>query len=1063
VAQSKQHRPWRLLVVALTLVAVAIIGYALHPLLIRSPDRLLAEAYTERRTLELRIEGAHYAPVRFEAKTLASSLDQPQPFLQAEARIGHLMQQQPDIPTLLSARGRARLLKWSYETAIIDLQQALDSEQTSTVVLNDLASAHFERAESERRFSDYGIAFELQSRALQTQPDNLVVLFNRAITAERLFLFERCFEDWEHYLRLDPSGEWSNEARVRLGRVQKQFESHEQRTHEPLLTPAQFVEEVTASNPLTWNLVEPRIEQYLSKAITDWLPAAFPPGGDTPLSIATRRSLKTLAVILRKRHGDSWLTEVLPIQVTPRFRKAVVALSRAARADNVSEDFASGRKESILAAKLFRSEGNTAGAIRAQFEEIYALHFSDAGPECVRKISLLSPFAIARPYPWIQVQLKLEKKVCLNIESALGPSRDSAGEALNAADSARYAALSLRAIGFLGDAERVAGRRRAVWELCNEGLRRYWAGLTQATPGYNLYILAKDTAEEEELWNLDIALSRQALRLISPAETPLTQAALHAYIALIATRIHSVQIAQDSLSRANQLLSTAPQTEATENYRVGIGVDLARIETLLGHPQSALARLADISAQISTISNDTIAAEYYRTLGGAQADAGDLRASEAALQVAVLLAEEQRVSLKTEVDRISWAHDSVDSYAQLVEAKVASQDSMGALAIWEMFRDAGLRHATIRARNSSLGTSILNPQVDLLRLAMLEEMNLAKGCLLFPADRAVITYALLSHGLAIWLCDERGVTYRWVGKDPAQIRSLARRFAELCATPTSPLVAIRTFAQQLHRILIAPVADRLRPGATLVIDADEALSGIAFQALLDMQGQYLAWRHPLVYSLGLRYLATLNENDPPFTSDMKTLAVAGTAIGQGAELRPLADAVAEATSVGSRFHHSRLLAGNEASLAAVRAGLLHSEIFHFAGHAGTMTGRKGLLLASDTKRERTSVFDSSVLEGDSLPSVRLAVLSACSTESGSRGNMLDSESLALAFLRAGVPHVVATRWDVDSASSAALMRLFYDELLSGEPVAKALADAETRIRERAAHPYYWAAFDAFGM
>jgi len=90
------------------------------------------------------------------------------------------------------------------------------------------------------------------------------------------------------------------------------------------------------------------------------------------------------------------------------------------------------------------------------------------------------------------------------------------------------------------------------------------------------------------------------------------------------------------------------------------------------------------------------------------------------------------------------------------------------------------------------------------------------------------------------------------------------------------------------------------------------------------------------------------------------------------------------------------------------------------------------------------------------------VLDACSTEKDPGESALASESLVHYFVDANVPHVVATRWNVDSASSAALMRAFYTAMLVGRRVPEALAIAETEIGSQSPHPYYWAAFDAFG-
>jgi hypothetical protein len=60
--------------------------------------------------------------------------------------------------------------------------------------------------------------------------------------------------------------------------------------------------------------------------------------------------------------------------------------------------------------------------------------------------------------------------------------------------------------------------------------------------------------------------------------------------------------------------------------------------------------------------------------------------------------------------------------------------------------------------------------------------------------------------------------------------------------------------------------------------------------------------------------------------------------------------------------------------------------------------------------------------------------------------------------------VVASRWNVDSQATSRMVACFYKQLLAGASVAESLRSAGESIRETAgwSHPYYWAAFSAFG-
>ena len=450
-----------------------------------APRRLLDRAYSNQRRLELRIPGADHAEFQAGQERTVSAFERPEALLEVQARMAAQLQKRPDDPSLLDFSGEASLLTWSYDSAITSLQQALNSDSRSPELLNDLATGYFERGEAEHRFEDYGLAFELESQALQAEPRNPVFLFNRAITGERLFLFKQCFEDWENYLRIDPSGSWSEEARNRLASARDRFESHQGRTRTPLLSEEAFSKKIDPFDQATWMPAEARIDQYLDLALTAWMPDAFPSDKGAPKSLAAKNALAALAAILRKKHNDSWLQDLLSESAIHNIGNPVTVLSQAMTADNITEDFALGSQKSIEATRRFTQQGNLPGALRARFEEIYALHFSDAGGKCLHAISALRPELSKKPYSWLNIQLQLEEKICLVDEDVLGASSDIAQNAVEAALEAHYPKLHLRALGFLGDAERLEGKKLAAWRHSREALQEYWAGSTDDVSGYN--------------------------------------------------------------------------------------------------------------------------------------------------------------------------------------------------------------------------------------------------------------------------------------------------------------------------------------------------------------------------------------------------------------------------------------------------------------------------------------------------------------------------------------------------------------------------------------------------
>ena len=337
-------------------------------------------------------------------------------------------------------------------------------------------------------------------------------------------------------------------------------------------------------------------------------------------------------------------------------------------------------------------------------------------------------------------------------------------------------------------------------------------------------------------------------------------------------------------------------------------------------------------------------------------------------------------------------------------------------------------------------------------------------------DETVVAYAEFREGLAAWVFGARGIKVEWVSVKAEVLDGVARRFAEECADPSSDMTSLRRDGRQLYDWLVAPVERRLAPGHTLVIEPDTGMAGVPFQALVDGRGQYLGERFPVVFSLGLGFTQQLR-NEPRILASQRALVVgAPAATGELAtRVAPLPDAAREAREIASRFHNATLLLGAQATLEAVERDLPGAEVFHFSGHSLASATHSGLLLASNENPQAeqdssSAIFDVTRLRPNQLGRCELVVFSSCSTMRIVQQGAVDPKGLVRGFLRAGVPHVVASRWNVDSAGTTTFMSAFYSALLGGGTVSAAIQAAATQIRNSPGmnHPYYWAAFSSFG-
>ena len=273
-------------------------------------------------------------------------------------------------------------------------------------------------------------------------------------------------------------------------------------------------------------------------------------------------------------------------------------------------------------------------------------------------------------------------------------------------------------------------------------------------------------------------------------------------------------------------------------------------------------------------------------------------------------------------------------------------------------------------------------------------------------------------------------------------------------------------ARQLYDWLIAPLADRLDPSRTLVIEPDGAVGASPLQALIGPDFHYVGERFAVTVASSLadyQHRASAG----PVKSSSRALVVADP--GLGTEMTkafpPLPGTMSEGRSVANRFHGSVLLSGREATLSGVEQHRATAEVFHFAGHGFSNAGNGGLLLSPGEGIDRgAGVLDGMAMAHQDWGRCRLVVLSACSAGTGEARGPVNPESLVRGLLWAGVARVVASRWNMDTQSGVPFMEQFYTSVLSGDDTAAALQHAARRLRQDVAtsHPYFWAGFQSFG-
>ncbi len=1045
---------WRLAVPTVVAVVLSIAAwFEFRSTPIAEVNGLIAEAYSERRLAEVRVAGAKFAPIGADR----GEENEPQALKDANSLIGHKLISNPEDPTWLDAKGRAELIALHYDAAIETLSRAVKLKPESGQIMTDLATALYLRASANpERKIDYGTAIDYFTRALAKMPDDPIALYNRALANSAMHLYEPAMEDWQHYLMIDPSGEWSSEVRRKLDEVQEKVKKKQSSLQDPLIAPGDVGKDVS-STELEQKL-ESRVEDYLQLSSKEWLPRAFPEHREGSAPGSVRELLEALARVARKKHDDYWLTDVLDAGHKPDFNSAVSHLAAATKA-NETGDYAGARREAHQARKLFRSAGSVAGELKAETDEIYSYHLLYDGRHCVQFARELTRRLASHKYRWLEAQATLEAANCDYLTGDFGNARAALDRGTSAAKNANYIGLYLRGLGFQADSAASIGDPRKGFALASSGLELFWSGRGDLMKGYNLYTALDTAADDLRLPNLQLAIWHQATSLIDLHPDLVQRAMAHRWFGNSAYLANRNDIAEREFATASRLFGESPQTEATARGQMDAEIWLAGLEARKGDFARADARLDGVRNRLVSAPSFATEIGYYTTRADLCLRRNDPQATEVSLRSAVFLAEWGLNSLVTSEDRREWVSQTDRTYRTLVWWKIHQGDSTGALELWEWYKGAEYRIPKLGSSPNSGLNSSAPPDASqappvAVPTAVADQLQRLRG-------KSVVTYVLFPDGLAAWIYDDRGIFFHWVPS--SGLEALVAGFERLCSTRGSKLNELRSAGHSLYELLITPLEGDMQQDRALAFELDATLSAIPMEALVDKTGHYLIEKTVLTITPGL-YQSLHLRSESAVTAASRALVVS-VPVTADEGFPPLLDAESEAESVASSFNSAKWLKGSSATLSEVRRDLTKSAVFHFAGHAVALPERSGLLLAEhDPQTQRAVFIGADSLTTDNLKQLQLAVLSACHTWPAAESMTSGTEDLTKSLLRAGVPHVIASRWRVDSTQTSQLMRQFYGQLLTGTDIPSALRSAQLKLafEPASSHPFYWAAFGVQG-
>ena len=363
---------------------------------------------------------------------------------------------------------------------------------------------------------------------------------------------------------------------------------------------------------------------------------------------------------------------------------------------------------------------------------------------------------------------------------------------------------------------------------------------------------------------------------------------------------------------------------------------------------------------------------------------------------------------------------------------------------------------------------------------------------LLDADTALVAYTAGEKRSIVWWIERDTLVVHQGLPSRAELEALANELYDLLSRrpQTRQRGRVEDRLEELGRILLGPLGNRLGRVRRVAVVADEVLQALPFAALpVPGSGEPLVEHHAVVQLPSASLEAELRTRQQSRPKPPKIMAGFGDPVfgpsderfpqedgkprragDRRSEIPRLPKSLREVEAVRELVPaaKSRWFIGFEANVrAAMDPDLAHYRYIHFATHALANPENPNLsgLQLSPFDAQGRALPEGGLLPFYEVYNLRfpadLVTLSACRTVDGPRVRGEGRLGMSRSFLYAGATRVLGTLWNVDDRDAADLMTLFYEFLLrDGKSPAVALQEAQKamRARQETRAPYHWAGF-----
>jgi CHAT domain-containing protein/Flp pilus assembly protein TadD len=516
----------------------------------------------------------------------------------------------------------------------------------------------------------------------------------------------------------------------------------------------------------------------------------------------------------------------------------------------------------------------------------------------------------------------------------------------------------------------------------------------------------------------------------------------------------AIAFQQQSLALKREIGDRQGEALSLNNLGVAYGENKQPVEAIK-HLEASLTIYLEIRGGLSRDNRQQFLASNERTV----------------ITLAEVLIQQKQPEKAFEWLNLATTADLAD-YDRLINAKVKDPAAQAALDNWNANQQKleGMRRQLRDKYSEELanqirqfeekvykeGETIRQKYPQVAELFETTTTDIAKLRQNIAPDTLVIQPVPLRDKVALFLVTREKLTVIQSDTKAVEFNQLVSQYREQLADYRNTDTFIT--GSKLYEILIRPIESQIIDSSSknIAIIATGQLRYVPFETLYDEKtSQFFLEKYPI------HYLTRISVFGAPTASRNNSLRVMSFANPKPTQ-EPLEGAEKEVDSISKTFPGSEKYLGTEATLDIFKKRAALFPILHLATHGcfdpngcADLDMRANTILFANS--QQYPIAEAALL---GLENTELITLSACQTAKEANADGQEISGLAYVLERAGAKSVIASLWNAEDNTTAAIMIQFYQNLQKGMTKSEAMRQA--KLSNINSHPFFWSPFILIG-